>query len=214
MPLTAAYQTDRSVTHNKLTLLFFLQHTQLMFIASTIYYNNQSPHLLEHPSSRYNHMEEDTNRRVGRPPQGTCLASSAPPLVVFSSARSPHGVSSTSLFLSTLLSFCCANWLLPVTLHLLLVSLLLLCPWQHPCCTGVFAVVALASLPIAPASTAIVHCRHQMAPSIADHHIRLKLHLPHYDTVLLLPLELGGVQIAQTWNFHFLDTTSRLIHFG
>jgi hypothetical protein len=57
-------------------------------------------------------------------------------------------MSSTPLLLSALLSFCCAGWLLPNTLPLLLASLPLLCPCQHPRCTGIIAVVALASLPL------------------------------------------------------------------
>jgi hypothetical protein len=59
-------------------------------------------------------------------------------------------MSSTPLLLSALLSFCCAGWLLHNTLPLLLASLPLLCPCQRPCCTGIIAVVALASLPLLP----------------------------------------------------------------
>ncbi len=44
----------------------------------------------------------------------------------------------------------CAGWLLHYTLPLLLASLPLLCPCQRPSCTGIIAVVALASLPLFP----------------------------------------------------------------
>ena len=61
---------------------------------------------------------------------------------------------------------CHLRRVLPVTLPLLLASLPSLRPRQHPRRTGVVAVVALASLPIAAAATAVVHCRRQTQPSI------------------------------------------------
>ncbi len=69
-----------------------------------------------------------------------------PPLVVSSAAQLPCVASSTPLLLSTLSSFCCICWLLSVVLPLLLVSLPLLRPHQPPCCTGIVAIVALASM--------------------------------------------------------------------
>jgi hypothetical protein len=59
-------------------------------------------------------------------------------------------MSSTPLLLSALLSLCCVGCLLPNTLLLLLASLPLLCPCQSHRCTGIIAVVALASLPLLP----------------------------------------------------------------
>jgi hypothetical protein len=67
--------------------------------------------------------------------------------------RTPHCkrvMSSTPLLLSAILFFRCAGWLLHNTLTLLLVSLLLLCLCQCPHCTGIIAIVALASLPSPP----------------------------------------------------------------
>ena len=85
-------------------------------------------------------------------------------------ARLPHVVSSAPLLLSALSSFCCAGCLLPVVLPLLLASLQLLRRLQHPRCTGIVAVVVLASLPIAATVTAVVHCYcRQTQPSITNH---------------------------------------------
>jgi hypothetical protein len=64
--------------------------------------------------------------------------------------RCKHVMSSIPLLLSALLSFCCAGWLLHNMLPLLLASLPLLCPCQRSHCTGIIAVVALASLPLLP----------------------------------------------------------------
>jgi hypothetical protein len=55
----------------------------------------------------------------------------------------PHVASSDPLLLSALLSFCCAGWLLPVALPLLLASLPSLRLCQPPHRTGVVTVIAL-----------------------------------------------------------------------
>ncbi len=81
--------------------------------------------------------------------------------------RSRHVASSDPLLLSALSSFCCAGWLLPVALPLLLASLLSLRPRQRPHCTGVVTIIALASLLTAATTTAVVHCHRQMQPSIS-----------------------------------------------
>ena len=81
--------------------------------------------------------------------------------------RSPRVASSDLLLLSALLSFCCAGWLLPVALPLLLASLPSLRLRQPPCCTGVVTIIALASLLTAATATAVVHCHRQTQPSIA-----------------------------------------------
>ena len=95
-------------------------------------------------------------------------------------AQSPRIASSDPLLLSTLSSFCCAGWLLLVTLPLLLASLPSLCPCQRPCCTGVLAIVALASLPTITAATAVDHaavkCSRQ-SPSLPAT-ATVELHLP------------------------------------
>jgi len=101
---------------------------------------------------------------------------SPPPLVVSSAAQTPHVTSSAPLLLFALSSLCSASWLLPVVLPLLLVSLPLVRPCQRPRRTGVVAVVALASLPIVAAATALVHCRHQLPSPPAT--ATVECHLP------------------------------------
>jgi hypothetical protein len=75
--------------------------------------------------------------------------------------RSHRVASSDPLLLSALSSFCCAGWLLPVALPLLLASLPSLRLRQPPRRTGVVTVIALASLLTAATATAAIHCHRQ-----------------------------------------------------